>query len=149
MSNSTLAMPLHLNSDRFAIRQAVTAIRDAFMRVDGRQLLFFGVAERRASVRVGLEVPVRITTAVVDREDVHSQSGEGSAIEGLSHDISLGGLGFTHSSPLPGNCAIVRFDLPGDEPVCLVVELVWWNRSPDGSCMSGARIVGVTDPFAG
>lgn len=149
MSTCTLAPPSHLNTDRFAIRNAVTAIRNAFMRPDGRPVMMHAESERRASVRVRLEVAIRITTADVDGGEVQPHRGRGSAIDGVSHDISLGGLGFTHSSPLSAKCAIVRFDIPGDEPVCLAVELVWSNRSPDGSWMSGSRILGLTDPYAG
>jgi hypothetical protein len=138
-----------LNSDRFAIRNVVTAIRNAFMRVDGRPVMMHCETERRASVRSRLEVAIRITTADVDAGEVQPHTGRGSAIDGVSHDISLGGLGFTHSSPLSARCAIVRFDIPGDEPVCLAVELVWSNRAADGSWISGSRILGLTDPYAG
>jgi hypothetical protein len=148
MNNSTLAIPLHLNSDRFAIRHAVTAIRNSFMRVDGRPLLVLGGGERRASVRVAMRVPVRITAADIDQGEVHPRSGEGAVIEGVSQGISLGGLGLAHSSPVESDFAIVRFDLPPDEPVCLVVELVWSNRSENGSWMSGTRILGLIDPLA-
>jgi|SRR5579872_2854714 len=148
MNKSALAMPLGLNADRFAIRNAVTAIRNAYMRVDGRQLLVLGGAERRATVRVGLKVPVRITPADVDHGEVHPYSGVGSVIEGLSEGISLGGLGLSHSTRVPSECAIVRFDILGEEPVYLAVEMVWSNRSTDGSWTSGARILGLTDPVA-
>jgi hypothetical protein len=147
MYSSTLAMSSNLNSDRFAVRNAVTAIRNSFMRVDGRQLLVGGGAERRTSVRVALRVPVRITTADVDQGEVLPRYGEGCLCEGVCLDISLGGLGLTHSSPLPGEFAIVRFDVPADDPVCLAVELVWSNRSEDGSWISGARIIGLASQF--
>ena len=149
MPASTLATPSHLNSDRFAIRNAVTAIRNAFMRPDGRQVMLHGEAERRASVRVRLEVAIRIMAADVEGGEVQPHRGRGSAIDGVSHDISLGGLGFTHSSPLSARYAIVRFDIPGEEPVCLAIELVWSNRAADGAWMSGSRILGLTDPHAG
>lgn len=148
MSDSTLTMPLHLNSDRFAIRNAVTSIRNSFMRVDGRPLLVLGGGERRASVRVGMKVPVRISAAEIEQGEVLPNSGKEAAIEGVSQGISLGGLGLAHSSRVESDFAIVRFDLPPDEPVCLVVELVWSNRSADGSWMSGTRILGLIDPLA-
>ena len=51
-------------------------------------------------------------------------------------------------SARPDRALRLRFDLPPDEPVCLVVELVWSNRSADGSWMSGTRILGLIDPHA-
>ena len=144
MSSSILTIPSNLNSDRFAIRNAVTSIRNSYMHVDGRQLLIIAGSERRASVRVGVKVPVRITAADVDHGDVTPQSRAGTVIAGICHDISLGGFGLAHSSPLAAEFAIVRFDIPADEPIDVAVELVWSNRSDDGSWLSGARIIGLT-----
>ena len=144
MYSSTLTMPSNLNTDRFAVRNAVTAIRNSFMRVDGRQLLLAGGAEQRESVRVGLKVPVRSTTAGVDGGEVIPDSGENVVFEAVCHDISLGGFGLTHASQLTAEFVIVRFDIPADEPVCLAAELVWSNRADDGSWISGARIIGLT-----
>lgn len=146
MYSSTLTMPSNLNTDRFAVRNAVTAIRNSFMRVDGRQLLLVGGAERRSSVRVGMKVPVRITTADVDHGEVFPHSGEGCVIDGVCQDISLGGFGLTYASPVTSDFAIVRFEIPADDPVYLAVELVWSNRANDGSWISGARIIGLTNP---
>ena len=145
MISSTLTTPGHLNSDRFAIRNAVTAIRNSYLRIDGRLLLIGGGAERRSSVRVGLRVPVRINMAHVDHGEVIPHTGESSVFEATCHDISLGGFGLTHASRLPFEFAVVRFDIPADDPVCLAVELVWSNRTDNGSWISGARIMGLTN----
>ncbi len=144
MLGSTLTMPSNLNSDRFAIRNAVTVIRNSYMRIDGRQLLIGCGAERRSSVRVGLRVPVRITAAHVDHGEVIPHFGENSVFEAVCHDISLGGFGLTHASRLSSDFAVVRFDIPADEPICLAVKLVWSNRGDDGQWISGARIIGIT-----
>jgi hypothetical protein len=149
MNDSTLPSPVQINSDHVAIRNAVTAIRNAFMRADGRRLLIPGDRERRASVRVALRVPVFITPADFEQGAVHPHTGAGCAMEGVSQDISLGGLGLTHSSPLPGKCAVVRFDVPGNDFIDLTVEVIWSNRLEDGSWMSGTRILGLTEPAAG
>jgi|GEM_PF-6653709 len=142
---SAMTMTSNLNSDRFAVRNAVTAIRNSFMRVDGRQLLVGGGAERRASVRVALNVPVTITAADVDQGEIVPRFGEGSLCEGVCLDISLGGLGLIHPLPLPADFAIVRFDIPADDPVCLAVEVMWSNRSEDDSWTSGVRIIGLAN----
>lgn len=148
MGDGTLALGRHLNSDRFAIRAAVTAIRNAYMETNQQPLLAVGGAERRASARVRLNVPVRITAALVDQVEELVQSSEGRVLEAICRDISLGGIGLVHRAPLPGNCALVRFDLPGAEQVCLAVEQVWSNYSADGFWSSGVRILGVTDAAA-
>ncbi|HEY3967046.1 MAG TPA: PilZ domain-containing protein [Planctomycetaceae bacterium] len=145
MTDGTIALAQHLNSDRFAIRSAVTAIRNAFMQSNQQQLLAASGAERRASARVRLHVAVRITAAVVDQPAEQVQAAGGPCIEAICRDISLGGIGLTHLAPLPGHHAIARFNIPDDEPVCLAVECVWSNRSEDGTWTSGVRILGLTD----
>ncbi|MBI3865103.1 MAG: PilZ domain-containing protein [Planctomycetia bacterium] len=143
MTLGTLALAQHLNSDRFAVRGAVTAIRNAFMQLDQLQLLTVDGSERRASARVRLHVPVNITAAVVELAQEQVQSADGPSISAVTRDISLGGLGLLHSAPMPSQRALVRFDLPGDGPIQLVIEVVWSNRTDDGTWASGARILGL------
>ena len=146
MTDGTLAPLQHLNSDRFVIRSAVTAIRNAFTHVSERQPLAFGPGERRAAARVGLRIPVRMTAAVVEQASVRLGEGFRSWIAAFSLDISLGGIGLTHPLPLARGCAIVRFEIPASDAICLVVEFTWSNLTADGSCKSGARILGLIDP---
>ena len=143
-------MVQHLNSDRFAIRGAVTAIRNAFMQANQQHFLLAAAGtERRASARVRLHVSVRIMGAVVDRNEEQIHITDGPFIEAVGVDISLGGIGLVHRAPLPGHLAIVRFQIPDDETVCLAVETVWSNCSSDGEWMSGVRILGIADRAAG
>lgn len=146
MTGGILAPLQHLNSDRFAIRSAVTAIRNAFTHVVERQPLAFTPGERRGAARIALQIPVRMTAAVVEKEDVWVEEGFGSSIPAICLDISLGGVGLSHPSPLASGWAIVRFEIPADEAICLVVEFAWSNLAADGSCTSGARILGLIDP---
>ena len=140
------ALVQHLNSDRFAIRGAVTAIRNAFMQPNQQHLLAAAGAERRASARVRLHVPLRVTAAIVDQVEEHVQIADGPSIDAVGRDISLGGIGLTHGAPLPSDRAIVQFEMPGDDPIWLAVGVVWSNRSADGQWISGVKILGLTDP---
>ena len=148
MTETTLAPPWQLNSDRFVIRSAVTAIRNAFTHIGERQPMAFVPGERRAAARIGLQIPVRLTAALVEQNAVWVERGFGSSIPAATLDISLSGIGLSHSSPLASGYALVRFEIPSEATVCLVVQFAWTNHSADGSCTSGARILGVIDPDA-
>jgi hypothetical protein len=145
MTNETLAPPRHLNTDRFVIRSAVTAIRNAFTQVAMRQPLSFGPGERRAAARIELRIPVHLTAALVKRNDVWTELGFGSSMRATCLDISLTGVGMSHPIPLSSGVAIVRFDIPAENAIYLVVKSAWTNTADDGSCISGARILGVID----
>lgn len=145
MAYDTLALGQHLNSDRFAVRGAVTAIRNAYMLANQQQLLAIGPAERRASARVRVHVPVRISAAIFDASESLLQPADGPVVEGECRDISLGGMGLIHHAPLPGRCLIVRFDLPEEGPICLAAEQVWSNPTGDGMWGSGVKILGLSD----
>jgi hypothetical protein len=145
MTNGTLAPPWQLNTDRFVIRAAVTALRNAFTQIAKRQPMAFGPGERRAAARIELQIPVHLTAALVKRNDVWNEMGFGSSIRATCVDISLTGVGLSHATPLASGFAIVRFDIPAEQAICLVVEFAWTNVAGDGSCTSGARILGVID----
>jgi hypothetical protein len=151
MKNETLAPsapPWHLNSDRFVIRSAVTFIRNAFTQVSKRQPMSFGPGERRTAARIELQIPVHLTAALVKRNDVWTELGFGSSIPATCLDISLTGVGLSHPAPLASGVAIVRYDIPAENSICLVVKFAWTNTAGDGTCTSGARILGVIDTSA-
>ena len=145
MVSATSAFPRNLISDRFAIRSAVTTIRNAFTRTEVREPLHAGPSERRAAARIVVQVPVTVMPAVVDEHGVWLQAWKTTPIRARSRDISLCGVGFTHATRLPRRHAVLSFILAAIEPICLVVEVAWSHRQPDGSYLSGSKILGLID----
>jgi hypothetical protein len=135
----------HLISDRFAIRGAITAIRDAFSQLDERPRRAPAPADRRKHGRHEFEVAVRITGAVVEDGAVRVLHGARNSISARTRDISLAGIGLAHASPLPGRCAVAVFTPRAGNPICLVVEAAWSQPLAADSWLSGVSILGLID----
>ncbi len=137
--------PRRLIGDQFAIRGVITAIRNALTHPDERQPSTPVSGERRKYGRLTLDVPVRVTRAVVEQGGVLMLPDEGSSVSARTRDISLGGIGLAHSAPLPGPHAVVVFHPWADAPISIVVEVAWSHATAGGEWLSGTKILGLTD----
>ncbi len=146
MTQDSSLASCRLISDRFAIRAAVTTIRNAFTRSRDRNPLQPSQDERRTAARIIVQVPVTVTPAIVDGHGVRIPKGNCALNAARSRDISLGGVGFAHELPLASGHAVIQFNLAAAEPIYLVLEVAWSHRQPDGSYVSGSKIMGVLDP---
>jgi hypothetical protein len=121
-----------------AVRGAVTLIRNSLL-PPGKRLPSSPNPGARTHGRLRIEVPVSIMPAAVGDNRVAITSE--CPISARTCDLSLGGIGLVHSTPLPCRYAVIAFS--AGAPVWLVVELVRSSLQGQDAWVSGARIVGV------
>jgi hypothetical protein len=118
-------------------------LRATYRNATVREIAGIEEDERRQSVRIDLELPVRITPVLVEGGRLHPQ---GSPIEGTTSNVSLQGLALTHSERLLDFYATVTFEPANADPVSLLVELQWTFQETNDCFRSGARFVGLLEP---
>ena len=134
-----------LISDSFAVRSAVTAIREAFTVPSECRPMRAPPVDRRKFGRVSFQAPVRITAAVFDGTGVQIAHAEQNGLLARTRDISLSGIGLAHAAPLPGGKLVAFFSPPSGQSICLAIEVAWSQAAAKDSWHSGVRILGVLD----
>lgn len=124
--------------DKLAVRGVLTAIRNSVV-PPGERSPESATPGARTYGRLSLQAPVSLMPAAVADGQVAIPAG--NPISARTHDISLGGFGLVHATPLPGRHAVMLFSAVA--PIGLVVEVT--RSYPDGtdSWLSGARILGL------
>lgn len=149
MTPSTTVPDLPVNCDLALVRERLRRICDVHEEVSLADFLEdeepVVTRERRRSSRARLQLPVTLVPVdwSCDRDDAVVICGTEQI--GVTRDISPAGIGVTHDQLLGGEAAIVQFDLPGEGPVNLVLDLRWSVRQARYCFMSGGCIVGLLD----
>jgi hypothetical protein len=63
----------------------------------------------------------------------------------VGKDLSLSGMGFSHSRPLPHRRAIISLDHPKVGRFAVEAEIVWTRTTPIGVYESGCRLIRTVD----
>jgi len=134
-----------VETDAELIQDCVNAIRNALIPIRDRQPLSFDHDERRHSARVPMHVPVQLTSMEVDEGEVRLAGVHRTVFEGISTDLSLRGMGFTHEGPLSHRHVAVSFDLHDLPPVSLLVEICWSLPLDGGGHHSGGRFLSLIE----
>lgn len=134
-----------VETDAELIQDCVNAIRNALIPVRDRQPLSFDHSERRHSARVPMHVPVQLTLMEVEDGDVRLAEGRRTILEGITTDLSLRGIGFSHENPLASRHVAVTFELPDAPPVSLLVEICWSLPQDGGGHHSGGRFLSLIE----
>ncbi len=132
-----------LISDELAIRGVVTAIRNSLVPPGERQPSS-PMPGARSGSRLSLHAPVSLMAAAIG--DGRVAILDESPISAEARDISLGGIGLVHSTPLPGRYAAVLCSTVA--PIGLVVEVTHSCPDVEGCWQSGARILGLISSTA-
>jgi len=90
-------------------------------------------------------MPIYVTPAAFDGMCVEPLEDRENVMLAVTKDVSLRGVGFTHDEPFLADYAIVTFDLSGEGPVSLLLEIRWSNLRRDYAYMSGGTFLGVTE----
>lgn len=130
-------------ADRDTFGDFLESLRDTYRNASVREIAGVDEDERRKSVRIDVELPVRITPVLVEGGRLHPQ---GNPIDGTTSNVSLQGLALTHSERLLDFYAIVAFELPNAHQASLLVELQWTFQETNDCFRSGARFVGLLEP---
>jgi len=97
--------------------------------------------ERRNDQRIEFEVPIYLQSVVRLGNRV-AIPGDPPAI-GMTRDISTKGFGFLSDLPVTARHYLAEFDLYGQGPCQLIIE-IRWQRSQDAfSELAGGEVVGV------
>lgn len=91
-------------------------------------------AERRQQQRHAFFGPVTITLG----------DGGATKISAFSRDISLGGIGLLHDSPLDAQTVTVSIPSVTGRQTDIRAEITWCARDGQGWCFSGARFLGLS-----
>lgn len=149
LTSTALDQTLQVRCDADLVRSALLRIRDAHAEVSLADLVIDDETlinqERRRSYRTQLQVPVLVTPVdwSTDVEDAVVVRGEEQI--GVTRDLSPTGMGLTHDQLLGSEAAIVQFDIPGEGPLHLVVDLRWVVRKSQFSYLSGGRAAGLIE----
>jgi hypothetical protein len=73
--------------------------------------------------------------------DEHSGESDGEPMVAHGHDISLGGISFTHASPLPFRLMAVTLVRADGQPESVVTRLTWCRFTRDGFYRSGGQFL--------
>lgn len=117
----------------------VNEIRIAYTTAGTRQPMTFDRRERRASTRIPLQVPIQITPVEMQNGFVCLPEETADSIAGMTRDLSLKGVGFSHEAPVPAQFAVLTFGVPTNCPLSLVIEMNWTRKLKTGQHRSGAR----------
>ena len=129
-----------LISDEFAVRGAVTAIRNSLAPPGERRPSSLTPGARTYG-RLRIQAPVSLMPVVVSDRRVAIL--DESPISARTRDVSLGGIGLVHSMPFPGRYAVVVFR--AGAPIWLVVEVTRSCPTQEEAWLSGARILGLIE----
>lgn len=94
--------------------------------------------ERRASIRHPYPELIRVTPADRRGEVI------GESLSVVGKHLSLEGLGFFHTSPLPFKYVLADFEL-GKQRFGLLLNLIWCRFLREGWYDSGGKFVGVVE----
>lgn len=131
---------------RFTVRQGVRTVREILRRIRGDQrLLAHDLVGNRAHGRAPVQMPIYVTPAAFDGICVEPLEGPENVMLAVTRDVSLRGVGFTHDEPFLADYAIVTFDLWGEGPVSLLLEIRWSNLGKNHAYMSGGTFLGITE----
>lgn len=98
--------------------------------------------ERRARGRPELQLPIDILA--VDFDGTCARPCQGKfPLHAATRDVSLRGLGFTHSNWFEGQFALVIFPQLDAQPLSLLMDIRWSNRELGCTLTSGGQFVGV------
>ncbi|MGQ0636276.1 MAG: PilZ domain-containing protein [Planctomycetaceae bacterium] len=142
-ASASSAPPLQPDLER--VIDFVNEIRIAYTPTDSRQPLSFDRHERRGSARIPLQVPIRLTPVELIDGFVCLDEHVAQSINGLTRDLSLRGVGFTHAEPFPHKYAAVTFDVPTHCPLSLVVEIHWTRERGGAKHRSGAKFLALME----
>lgn len=92
------------------------------------------VEDRRCELRVPLRLPV--TLLPFGEDQAHAVS---------VRDISKTGISLAHETKLPKGRVLVLFEIPDAEPIGLIAEILWCQRTGDQQYISGESLVDVAD----
>jgi hypothetical protein len=142
----------------FSIRRDSRSVREAIRRVrnsDGvATLRLFGsrmsqraldYVDRRVWNRDCVRMPVYLVPVIFEGQHADPTDHSEPPMIAVTRDLSLRGIGFTHDEPLHGDHAIVTFDLLGDRPVSLLLDLRWRNLRRGSAYLSGGRFLAVSE----
>lgn len=101
--------------------------------------------ERLGCDRWATRIVAYVTPATFDGQYAEPLGDAGGSILAVTKDMSLRGIGFSHTEAIRGHYAIVTFELTDDDPVSLLLEIRWSNVPSGGAQMSGGMFIGVTD----
>jgi hypothetical protein len=147
---STIDSSVALHSQPELIKDSILRIRSAHEELDPAQDHpdSHRTGDRRECRRARLQIPAIVVPVDLDehRPDVATICG-GEQIA-VTRDISLLGIGLVHDEPLASDHLLLQFDIPGEEPVSLLLQVRWTKRTGRYSHCSGGRIVSVAAPAA-
>jgi len=131
---------LTLIRDPWSIRNVVTRLVQSDRL--GKSL---AVDDRRAFARKAVKVRLWATPCAVQEDEVILPPDRIGTIQGVSKDLSFGGVGFVHVEEFPAQFGVFTFELPDGGFESLVAEMRWSQRQEEGGLLSGSQFIGVTE----
>ena len=92
--------------------------------------------QKRRWHRILFEKPIVLTPL-----DEHSGEWDGQPMVAKGHDISLGGISFSHASPLPFRLVAVTLVRADGRPESVVTRLTWCRFTREGIYRSGGQFL--------
>jgi hypothetical protein len=125
-----------------ALSQILHSIQDMFLNGEQEAPAEVEIADQRASPRVELKAPVRVTPAVLAGGRVTLLDGPQQA---ETANLSTRGLAFAHHESFMHFFAKVDFERPGTSPLSLLAEIQWTLQEAKGCYLTGARFIGMLE----
>jgi hypothetical protein len=145
LDTMTAAREITIDHDEEVVARMVHRIRDchgvAEATFSKRPLSLYRSLERRRSNRTPLDVPVYLYPA--GEVEGRVQADWQAAAIAVTRDISEHGVGWRHDVRLNCSHVLAEFDLFGEGPVLMLIEVRWQQRKARHSYIAGGRIVGV------